>query len=61
MSLCEGEASLTLVIGQTQAFLAPGMNWKSCNFKIRKETEMQEGKQEWTQRSAGPGKAERGI
>lgn len=46
MSLCEGEASLTPFIGQTQKFLAQEVNWKSHHFKIRKRTEMQEDKQE---------------
>lgn len=59
MSLCEGEASLTLVISQTQTFLAQEMNWKSRNFKIRKGTEMKESKQACTQRSAGRAEAER--
>lgn len=36
------------------------MNWNSHNFKIREGREMQDGKQERTQRSAGLGETERG-
>lgn len=44
MLLCEGEANLTLAIGQIQTFLAQEVNWKSHNFKIRTGKEMQKDK-----------------
>lgn len=44
--MSEGEANLTLVIGQTWTFLAQEMSWKSHNFNTRRGTEMQEGEQD---------------